>query len=142
VKLKAAAAVIACVFSFVAPGGAEAVHDEIGKVSCLECHRRLPFKGGRILFSSETGPACKTCHNSYHGSKGRGTAHPENIVPSMRIPPDMPLDSNGKTTCITCHTYHTGYKDESGKKLFFLRRAEVKTLCFSCHDNGELKVLW
>lgn len=131
-------AVVLAIF-FMAPlDRSLAVHDEIGKVSCLDCHYRLPFEGSRATFIGEAEKACTGCHKVYHGA-GKGPSHPVKIIPTMAVPPDMPLDKEGRITCVTCHTYHFGYKDEKGTRLLFLRRTRGKTLCFSCHNNQTIR---
>ncbi|MBI4685660.1 MAG: cytochrome c3 family protein [Nitrospirae bacterium] len=113
---------------------AHAVHDEADKTGCLECHFRLPFEGSAITFNEESGEACIRCHNLYHGS-AKGFPHPLNVIPLAPVPPDMPVDAKGRVTCITCHTYHSGYKDADGNRGYFLRRAKGKTFCYGCHKN-------
>lgn len=104
------------------------VHDGRGRVGCLDCHRRLPFYSP-VTFTEETSGVCQGCHQqSRH-------AHSVQAIPSMPIPPDMPLDKQGRITCYTCHTYHIGYTDAEGNKAYFLRRQRGKVLCFSCHKK-------
>jgi predicted CXXCH cytochrome family protein len=140
VKPAAAAAVIAFIFCLAPLSGAQAVHDGPAAGRCLDCHRGLPFGPGRISFSNKTEATCRNCHNSYHGGVDSRRSHPVHVAPSMSIPEDMPLDREGRTTCVTCHTYHRGYKDENGKKLFFLRRSDIEILCSGCHKREELNV--
>ncbi len=138
-KLGAAAAVMILSFCLVPLSGAQVVHGGPAEERCLDCHRGLPFRG-RISLGDRTEATCRNCHKTYHGSADDKRSHPERVVPSMRVPQDMPLDREGKTTCVTCHTYHRGYEDGSGKKLFFLRRSEISVLCSSCHRKDELGV--
>lgn len=114
---------------------AHAVHDKQQKVKCLDCHRRLPFGGGRLVFNESSEEVCIGCHRNYHGS-GKRLLHPVRVVPSMKVPRDMPLDSGGRITCFTCHTYHLGYTNADGERLFFLRRVKGKTFCYSCHKRS------
>ena len=113
---------------------APAFHDEIAKVKCLDCHSTLPFPGAALSFRRQAREVCAQCHRKGMGSAAR-LSHPIDVVPSMAIPPDMPLDEQGRMTCVTCHTYHTGYRDENGNKRYFLRRPQGKTFCYACHDK-------
>jgi predicted CXXCH cytochrome family protein len=121
-------------FAFIPLHDAYAVHDESGKVLCYDCHPWLPFDKSNIAFAGETDKICISCHNKYHETSG-GFSHPMHVVPSMDIPVDMPLDPAGRITCITCHSYHSGYKDSEGKKKFFMRRSQGKAFCYSCHKK-------
>ena len=58
-----------------------------------------------------------------------------NQVPSMKIPPDMLLNDQGRIVCITCHAFHGEFRDEDGNKKYYLRRTPGKTFCFSCHKK-------
>jgi hypothetical protein len=118
----------------IPPSEASAVHQAAGEGRCLDCHAWLPLNDSSPPFQEEVGPTCIGCHGDYHG-KAKGLSHPVNISPSMAVPRDMLLDSKGRITCVTCHTFHTGYKDADGKKLFFLRRSMGKPFCYSCHKK-------
>jgi predicted CXXCH cytochrome family protein len=111
-----------------------AVHKVAGKVPCLDCHSSLPLNDNRPSFREEVGPICVGCHRDYHGKAGT-LSHPVNVPPSMAVPRDMILDAKGRIICITCHKFHTGYKDSDGKKAFFLRRSPGKAFCYSCHKK-------
>jgi hypothetical protein len=114
---------------------APAVHQLAGKVRCLECHPWLPLNDDKPSFREEIGPICVGCHRDYHG-RGNSLSHPVNVSPSMAVPRDMPLDAKGRIICITCHRFHTGYKDSDGKKSIFLRRSIGKAFCYSCHKKS------
>jgi predicted CXXCH cytochrome family protein len=126
--------VIAVLFALIPLHDAYAVHDDNGKVLCYDCHPWLPLNNSNVAFNEGTEKVCTGCHNNYHETSG-GFSHPMHIAPSMDIPPDMPLDPTGTITCITCHSYHRGYKDSAGKKTFFLRRSQGRAFCYSCHKN-------
>jgi predicted CXXCH cytochrome family protein len=113
---------------------AYAVHDEIGKVRCLDCHPRLPFNGAKALLNERAGEVCTGCHAS-GGRMSETISHPVNIVPSMAIPRDLPTDAQGRMTCITCHTFHRGHQDAGGNKRYFLRRQRGKAFCYTCHKK-------
>lgn len=92
-----------------------AIHDDFKKVGCLECHFRLPFENRKPVFNDDISELCSRCHISL------GHSHPVNVVPTLNIPKDMPLDIHGRLTCITCHNFHIGYFDSNGNKAFFLK---------------------
>jgi len=107
-----------------------AAHDTAAVMRCLECHTRLPSDPTRAyLFNEEIAAVCNTCHKrSVH-------SHPVEIVPSMSIPADMPLDGKGRMTCITCHSFHSGDVRTDGEKTFLLRRVKGKLFCYTCHTK-------
>lgn len=112
---------------------AYATHDEAGKVRCLDCHIKLPLKPNKLSFHEGTEKLCKICHEKGHYTPDN--SHPINIVPSMKIPKDMYVDEKGKLACITCHTYHAGWKKDVSNNPKLLRRPQGKTFCFYCHKN-------
>jgi Doubled CXXCH motif (Paired_CXXCH_1) len=111
-----------------------AVHESGGGLRCLDCHNTLPFRGRGLSFREGTEHVCAGCHKRYHGKTG-DFSHPIGMVTSMPVPMDMPLDGKGRIICITCHTFHKGYKDADGKRAFFLRRAMGRAFCYSCHKK-------
>ena len=58
-------------------------------------------------------------------------SHPINVTapPGMTIPPEYPLLSDGRMTCMTCHTRH-GSNNEAR-----LLKGGKKELCTGCHTN-------
>jgi predicted CXXCH cytochrome family protein len=131
--LIASGIILAAALSAVVPAGPSA-HDGPLNVACIECHTRLPFLGKAPLLRSDIGQVCDTCHQQYHGAEAIWS-HPENVVPSMPVPPDMILDARGMIGCITCHDFHGEERDMNGNKRFYLRRTPGKTLCYSCHKQ-------
>jgi predicted CXXCH cytochrome family protein len=124
--------ILAAVLAASSPDSMNTAHNGPLPVPCIECHTRLPFSGRTSPLREEVCDVCCSCHREYHGND-KMQSHPVSAVPSMRVPPDMVLDKQGRMVCITCHDFHGGYRDEDGKKLFYLRRSPGKTLCFSCH---------
>jgi ribosomal protein L34E len=126
--------ILAVVLSAVSPNGTDGAHNGPLKVPCIECHTHLPFPESTLSLRSDLGAVCGTCHQHYHGTDAM-RSHPVNLVPSMRVPPDMLLDNEGRIACITCHAFHGEYRDEKGDKRFYLRRSPGKSFCFSCHKK-------
>ncbi len=58
-------------------------------------------------------------------------SHPINVVapPGMVIPPEYPLLSDGRMTCMTCHTPHSSNNEAR------LLKGGKKELCTGCHTN-------
>lgn len=78
--------------------------------SCPRCH--IYLKSGREpgRFLPETDTFCLDCHSL----EGLGLTHPIAIRPGdghrrMRVPADLPLDSEGKMFCLTCHMAHAPF---------------------------------
>ncbi len=118
----------------IAYSHAYAVHDEVGKIKCLDCHPRLPFNGAKASLNERAAEVCTGCHAA-GGKMSAILSHPVNIVPSMVVPHDLPTDGQGRITCITCHTFHEGYRDAEGNKRYFLRRQRGKAFCYGCHNR-------
>lgn len=119
------------------PAIASHSHDGNG-MRCLECHVFLPFEGVPLLFHSDINSICSGCHASYHSSlkaENRGFSHPVSIVPSFKIPKDMPLDSEKRIGCMTCHVYHEEKKAFEDLQPFLLRRPPGLTFCYACHKE-------
>ena len=66
-------------------------------------------------------------------TRWRGIGHRTGMVPSMRVPEDMPLDVGGRLTCATCHDPHA----TEGRNRWLLRRPRGAALCRSCHQGGH-----
>lgn len=107
-------------------------HESSRVASCMDCHGRIPFKQKDSSCQDNISEVCRRCHYSSHAG-GEGFSHPLNISPSMPVPGDMPLDKKGMMTCATCHTFHRSDTTGSDKRPSFLRRAEGRKICQSCH---------
>ncbi|TAL24568.1 MAG: hypothetical protein EPN94_07045 [Nitrospirae bacterium] len=91
---------------------------------CNMCH--LPHKmGGGILLSKPLSELCSSCHQARIGAG----EHKVGIKPSMPTE-GLPLDTDGKITCITCHDPHGAKGYES-----LLRAPSFTELCKKCHKN-------
>jgi len=91
---------------------------------CNMCH--LPHKAGeKILLNKAVTDLCLSCHPERKGVR----EHKVGIKPSMPVE-DLPLDADGKITCITCHDPH-------GKKGFetLLRAPGFNAICIKCHKR-------
>ncbi len=97
---------------------------------CRSCHKSVGVKSGGGLIKS-VGEICSGCH------RVPGLSHPVDIVPTIAIPADLPLDENGKMTCATCHDPHRPYINPmTGQKTRYLRRDGPKRiLCLACHNK-------
>lgn len=58
-------------------------------------------------------------------------SHPINVLapPGMTIPPEYPLLSDGRMTCMTCHAHHSSNNEAR------LLKGGKKELCTGCHTN-------
>lgn len=124
----------AALLAATAPRDGNLAHSGPLNVSCRDCHTRLPFVNSTPPLRSEAGDICISCHQRYHGADAM-RSHPLLFAPSLRVPADMILDHQGRIGCITCHSYHGTYRDEEGKKLYYLRRTPGKIFCYSCHKS-------
>jgi ribosomal protein L34E len=125
--------ILALALAASSPNDKGLAHDGPLKVACVECHVHLPFNGSAPVLRNEIGQVCNTCHQRHHGTD-KMRSHPVNqVTPAIKVPPDMLLDNQGRIVCITCHAFHGEYRDEDGKRTYYLRRTPGKTFCFSCH---------
>ncbi len=91
---------------------------------CNMCH--LPHKReGKILLTKPLSELCISCHPDRVGS----SEHKTGIKPSMPVT-ELPLDADGKMTCITCHDPHAekGYEN-------LLRAPSFNEICMKCHKG-------
>lgn len=131
-------------------------HDQVddrGRIiaeKCLYCHTEKPDEKtasyDNVKLIGDLRVICQRCHGAY-------TRHPANVN-HLRRPSDklyermrdlevefqvvLPLDSDGKMTCITCHNPHEGGVIPSEKKGAKgageeHRHRIPKILCVSCH---------
>jgi hypothetical protein len=101
---------------------------------CLECHFTIPQAGdeGRMRFNKPISELCGRCHKDLNI-----LSHVVDVVPSMKMPDGMPLDSLGMMTCATCHDPHRNRVDSrNGKRTYYLRtERKGKQFCLLCHED-------
>ncbi|MBI5559116.1 MAG: hypothetical protein HY885_15930 [Deltaproteobacteria bacterium] len=116
---------------------AAAPHDD-GRTRCLDCHVTLPLKGAPLLFHVDIHDVCAKCHKNYscsHESAGGDFQHPVSVVPSFKMPADMPLDEKNRMGCITCHHFHDANMTEADRPPYLLRRPPGPAFCVTCHGK-------
>jgi hypothetical protein len=102
--------------------------------TCIVCHLSAPREGsspakdGNLQFRGDIVALCSSCHARYRHM------HPVKIAmaPNMKSPEDLPLDKEGKITCITCHDVM------QGKGVHRKRRLVGRELCLNCHVDSEI----
>jgi hypothetical protein len=127
--------------------------------SCPQCHIYRGSKPEKGRFPPGTDAFCLDCHSL----EGLGITHPIAIRPGggrsqMRVPADLPLDSEGKIFCLTCHNAHGPFLSSTrafasqkaadpaapaGSKptyrTYFVRRSDpvrgFAPLCEGCHGK-------
>jgi hypothetical protein len=131
-----------------------------GLATCTACHRIAPGQIPRqdtrsVRFDGRnyiTGPIamCVSCHGQ------EVIAHPVGLRPPFPVPADLPLDRDGKVSCLTCHYTHGNFKSdrpygstslldrlfnrERLSKSFLLRRENTRgELCRVCHNQQGLQ---
>ncbi len=108
--------------------------------ACLECHISIPAEGSsprkenNLRFGGDVVALCSSCHAKYRHM------HPVKIAlsPDMKSPEDLPLDKDGKITCITCHDVMEGHG------VVRKRRMVGRALCLNCHDDTDVlaEIVW
>jgi hypothetical protein len=122
----------------ILPNPVFAVHSDTAGTKCLDCHFTLPFDRTDVSFTAGVGNVCLKCHrdNSCLARRSdEGFFHPIDVVPSMYIPVDMPLNKIGEVTCITCHSYHAEFWEQEYQNEFILRRPKGVKFCRACHKK-------
>ncbi len=96
-------------------------HDYSKKDECAYCHTSsMPA----LKFDSVT--ICTRCHDGYLGNHPVAK-HPMGKRPGINISRLMPLSSDGKMVCYTCHDNHNRSSYPNMLRTDYLR------LCSSCH---------
>jgi len=138
---------VACALLLLAGGAAAAErkkfdnpHGSKDPKVCLVCHISTPPEGSsprkenNLRFGGDVLALCSSCHREYRHM------HPVKIAvaPDMKSPEDLPLDKDGKITCITCHDVMEGHG------VVRKRRIVGKALCLNCHADTDIlaEVVW
>lgn len=107
-----------------------------------DTHYIIPQKGAFVLDGIQM---CISCHLEAH------VQHMVGVRPSFPVPPQLPLDFQGKITCLTCHYTHGHLRSERPwasisladrlfrrerlHKSYLLRQRNIRgQLCLSCHN--------
>lgn len=101
---------------------------------CVVCHLSQPGQGSsptrdnNLQFGGDIVALCSSCHRGYKHM------HPVRIAvaPNMKSPEDLPLDRDGKITCITCHDV----MERMG--VHRKRRVSGRGLCLNCHADSDI----
>ena len=108
-------------FVFVFSGQAQSWETPPIKKACDTCHISHTM-GGKMLLKAPLSELCLDCHPD----RVAPAEHKVDIVPSMDVE-RLPLDGEGRMTCVTCHDPH----GTSG--LARMLRVESSKLCRYCH---------
>jgi predicted CXXCH cytochrome family protein len=92
------------------------------KKDCRTCHISHDMGAG-VLLKMPLSDLCIDCHSD----RLPPYDHMVDIVPSMPVK-NLPLDREGRMTCITCHDPH----GKSG--LVRMLRAKPRDICKYCHQ--------
>jgi nitrate/TMAO reductase-like tetraheme cytochrome c subunit len=119
---------------------AESPHGRKDQKSCVVCHVSNPAEGAGqrgnagLKFGGDIVAVCSSCHEGYRHM------HPVKIAvaPDMKSPEDLPLDKDGKITCITCHDV----MEAAG--VHRKRKVVGRQLCLNCHVDSDIlaQVSW
>lgn len=101
-------------------------HEFAGR--CEECHLVAPQAGERGIFVQDIDFLCEGCHEV-----SKKNSHPSEIVPSMKLPDQFPVDWQGRITCTTCHDPHA--EDLSENPSMLRLRSGGKEFCTLCHQD-------
>jgi len=90
-----------------------------GHNSCGDCHLR-----GKALKTNKINELCISCHPD------NVKDHVLNVI-SETSPKGLPLDSENRITCITCHDAH----DKAGRQNML--RMDQSEICAPCHPDSK-----
>lgn len=101
---------------------------------CIQCHLSPPPPGSspvldnNLRFGGDIVALCSSCHGGYRHM------HPVRIAiaPNMKSTGDLPLDREGKITCVTCHDVM------EGMGMPRKRRVRGRGLCLNCHADSDI----
>ena len=120
--------------------GPESPHGLKDPKVCVECHVAIPAEGSsprkesNLRFGGDIVALCSSCHAKYRH------VHPVEIAlsPDTKSLEDLPLDRDGKITCITCHDVMEGHG------VVRKRRMVGRALCLNCHADTDLlaDIVW
>jgi len=126
---------------------------------CTDCHRQLPalypsnqrhsIQPDQAAFRVDGNSMCESCHDSHD-------MHTVGVVIEFPTPQDLPLDSERKITCLTCHYAHGRLKsdrpwaavsfldrmlnhDDMHKSYLLRRNNSSGELCLVCHRVEEAR---
>lgn len=132
----AAAILVAANATGAEPPGKTAVDPHLRKYGkgCGICHLSTPASGSspmwenNLRFGGDIVALCSSCHQEYRHM------HPVRIAvaPNMKSSEDLPLDKEGKITCITCHDV----MERMG--VHRKRRVSGQGLCLNCHADSDI----
>lgn len=129
---------IAVLFAVASGGAAEKrkfdnPHGRTDRKACILCHVSPPAEGetrrdANLKFGGDVVALCSSCHEGYRHM------HPVKIAvaPDLKSPEDLPLDKDGKITCITCHDPMEGTGVHRRKKVV------GRALCLNCHVDSDI----
>ncbi len=108
-------------------------HNEIilnTDIRCSECHQTLFLNEVSPEFNDATDSICLRCHQG----ERKLFSHPVGVKVRPAFSEEMPLSSDGRLMCITCHTFHSSFYMPILKKKVYLRRIVMeKNFCLRCH---------
>ncbi|MBI5207609.1 MAG: hypothetical protein HY934_07440 [Candidatus Firestonebacteria bacterium] len=105
-------------------------------LDCTECHLKKPVRGvdtvKTVTFIKQNfNDLCTQCHSA------ESNIHPVGRIPPFTTPEYLPLDKDGKNTCITCHDIHSKDTAYSLLRGFEEGRYSMRTdLCYDCHKDS------
>jgi hypothetical protein len=111
-------------------------HIELGCASCHGVSR--PERGADgVVQMKEGGDITKMCYGCHDKSSN---IHPVDIRPSMKVPAGLPLNSQGKIDCNTCHDMHMARTKDHMLRGFAEGKYKMRPdLCIDCHGESFMK---
>jgi hypothetical protein len=104
--------------------------------NCRTCHTAdrdalgVDPSQAKLWLRTDLEATCNRCHGT------QGPSHRTGGKATMSVPSTLPLSSDGRLTCATCHFMH-GERNSFGDFLRIDNRRGQ--LCLSCHKLSDLK---
>ncbi len=103
------------------------------RIRCSDCHETISLNELSPEFNDSTDEVCKRCHRR---GEGAALSHPVGMKVKTAFPRGIPLSSDGRLMCITCHTFHTASYLPVLKKRVYLRKGVLRRdFCNRCHGQ-------
>lgn len=92
----------------------------------------------RLRYKGDVNVLCVSCHVTDRGHHPTGLPPPPFMLADMeRSPNKIPLDRDGRITCLTCHDNHCASGSQHMGERFYDRVNLRNDLCWICHRRDE-----
>jgi predicted CXXCH cytochrome family protein len=111
--------------------------------ACRGCHttsiaEEIGPPDFRLRYRGDLNMLCISCHLTDKSHHPTGLVPPPGIRDRMDASPlKVPLDTEGRITCMTCHDHQCASGHQKMRERFYDRVRLTNDLCWICHDRLE-----